>query len=463
MRRIGFIVDHPKRDLPGGVLLAHQLAQRGIATALIPLYDQAIDVPLLGLDALVVNFARPVNRPLVESYRALGLPIFVLDTEGGILAESGGNAPPAFAAAIRDSGYAALIDGYFFWGSTLHNAFVKDSGISPDRLHLTGCPRFDYAAPPWRGLLQKPGGYVLANANFPLANPRFSVSTEHELETMVTAGWPRDYAEQLVTDIRGIADRFIATVADAATRLPDQPFLIRPHPFEDDNRYRSAFAALPNVTVDGSGSVLEVIANARCVLHVNCGTAIETLMLERLPVALDFINTPLMEQHSSLPNRVSLRVDSVEALVDTISSAPARTASFPFDAIFQQDIAPWFYRNDGHAVDRVADILERHVSGRGVHARSIRSALKASRPRPSLAQRLQAMAGVGLGSHFGSRVRGLVQPRRRDKMLIRKAVAQSLKKIADHAVILPARVNHARSPLTGAYLASLLIQPDGKR
>ena len=459
MRRIGFIVDHPKRDLPGGELLAHALAQRGIETALIPLYDQAIDVPLLGLDALVVNYARPVNRPLVECYRALGLPIFVLDTEGGILADSGGNSPPAFAAAIKNSGYAPLIDGYFFWGSTLRDAFADGSGLPSDRLHLTGCPRFDYAAPRWRGLLAKPGGYVLANANFPLANPRFSGSTDQELETMVAAGWPRDYAEQLVTDVRLIADLFVETIAEAATRLPDQRFLVRPHPFENDDRYRSAFAALPNVVVDGRGSVLEVIANARCVLHVNCGTAVEALMLERLPVALDFINTPLMERHSSLPNRVSLRVASLDALVETIRDAPAQTATFDFDAIFDRVIAPWFHRNDGDAADRVADILADHVADRPVGIRQIRTALSSSRPRSSAAQRLQALAGVAMGTLFVSRLRGRAQPRRHDKMFARDAVAQALARIAGHAGTIGVRVDHARSPLTAAPLSSVLVMP----
>ncbi len=459
MARIGFIVDHPKRDLPGGELLAHELALRGIETALIPLYDQAVDVPLLGLDALVINFARPVNRALVEGYRALGLPVFVLDTEGGILAESGGNAPSAFAQAIRETGYGPLIDGYFFWGSALRDAFVEGSGIPADRLHLTGCPRFDFAAPRWRGLLAETGGYVLANANFPLANPRFSQSTEHELETMVAAGWPRDYAQQLVGDVRAIADRFVSTIATLAKRLPDQRFLVRPHPFEDEDRYRRAFTTYPNVTVDGSGSVLRVIANARCVLHVNCGTAVEALMLERLPIAMDFINTPLMASHSALPNRISLRVDSLERLVDTIQNASNYTEDFPFSKVFEKDIAAWFNRNDGNASVRVADILAEHITRRPVGVRRIRAALSSSRKKSRGAQRLQATAGVIFGTRTTSRLRSRFQARRRDKILDCDTVIADMARIADHAGVTSTQVSHARSPLTGAPLASLLVQP----
>ena len=39
--------------------------------------------------------------------------------------------------------------------------------MKPEQLHLTGCPRFDFAAPRWRALLDgKRRGYLLVNANF---------------------------------------------------------------------------------------------------------------------------------------------------------------------------------------------------------------------------------------------------------------------------------------------------------
>jgi hypothetical protein len=91
--RIGYIVDHPKRDLSGGIMFARALAQRGVETALIPLYEQGHDVPLLGLDGLVVNYARRVNLELVRSlelcpallsmaFRRLLWGIFMFGTAG---------------------------------------------------------------------------------------------------------------------------------------------------------------------------------------------------------------------------------------------------------------------------------------------------------------------------------------------------------------------------------------------
>ena len=103
--RVGLIVDHPKRDLEGSVLIAHELAKRGVEAVIVPMYEQGLDVPRLGLDAIVANYARPGNRTLLERYAEAGIKVFVLDTEGGVLAESGGNSPESMARAIRDGGY----------------------------------------------------------------------------------------------------------------------------------------------------------------------------------------------------------------------------------------------------------------------------------------------------------------------------------------------------------------------
>ncbi len=130
--RVGLVVDHPKRDLAGSVLLAYQLARRGASVVIVPMYEQAVDVPRLGLDTLVVNYARDANLDLMRSFAQGGLSLYVLDTEGGVLADKGGNSPPAMAAYVQNSGYAKLLSGYFFWGSKLHAAFNDNKTMPPD-------------------------------------------------------------------------------------------------------------------------------------------------------------------------------------------------------------------------------------------------------------------------------------------------------------------------------------------
>jgi surface carbohydrate biosynthesis protein len=460
-RRIGFIVDHPKRDLPGGAMLAHVLARRGVETLLVPLYEQAVDVPLLGLDALVINYARPANIELVRGYVDAGLPVWVLDTEGGVLADDGANTPDRLAAYVRDSGWGGLLAGYFFWGQTLHDAFVAHSGMAPGQLHVSGCPRFDWAAAQWRDLLRHSrSGYTLVNANFPLVNPLFVRSPEAELDALVSAGWQRDYVVQMIADSRLILNNYIDTVARVAGRLPERRFLVRPHPFESADRYRQAFAALPNVEVDGAGSVLNVIRNADCVLHLNCGTSIEAVMLDKLPLSMEFLNTPLMSRHSSLPSRISQPVASEEALVTLLGDLRSAEAAFGFASRYQSLIEPWFHHNDGRAAERVADVLLQAVAGRAPRPPSLAGSLASSRRAPRWGQRLQAALGNLVGSNLSARVRALAQPARRSKQLQVEEIA-SLVGALDRQGGGGSRVSRARHPFSGAPLASVRVQPTG--
>jgi surface carbohydrate biosynthesis protein len=459
IKRIGFVVDHPKRDLPGGAMLAHALGRLGIETALIPLYDQAVDVPLLGLDALVVNYARPVNLELVRGYRDAGLPVWVLDTEGGVLADDGANSPDRLATYMRDSGYAKLLAGYFFWGSILHEAFIRHSGMPRDRLHLTGCPRFDFTAARWRSLLDfHRDGYVLVNMNFPLVNPLFAKSTNAERETLVAAGWQPEYVDRLIDDSGKILAGFVSLVQGLSRRHGALQFLVRPHPFENADHYRSAFAGLANVVVDGQGSVLNVIQHSCCILHINCGTSIESVMLGKLPLSLEFLNTKHMANHSSLPSRVSMPVTSTSELDTLLADLPAANARFDFRRRYDDLIRPWFHLNDGDAAARIATRLD---AATGIRANrvSVRRSMASSRLRPSLMQRLQAIAGNVAGSYNVSRMRARHAPQRQAKRLDAAFVDTLLAAIGTVDTQSRCRAQRARHPVTGLPLASLLVTP----
>lgn len=463
--KVGFIIDHPKRDLPSGVMVAHALAKRGIATVLIPLYEQAVDVPLLGLDALVINYTRQANLELVRGYHAMGLPVWVLDTEGGVLADDGANSPHRMAAYVRDSGYGALLAGYFFWGPVLHSAFVEGSGLDSDRLHITGCPRFDYAAPRWRDVLTfDRARYVLVNANFPLVNSLFSSSPEEEKKALIASGWQAEYVDQIIADSRLILANYIATVRALAMRCPGQSFIVRPHPFENADRYRSEFSEQANITVDGSGSVLNVIHNSVGVIHLNCGTSIEAVLLEKTPLSMEFLNTPHMASHSSLPSRVSQPVASLDELTHQVSRLCDGAGEFNFADRHARIIEPWFYLNDGCAADRIADVLlaDLNKPGKIANRSSIRTSLESSRQCSSWGQRLQALVANVVGSHFSSRLRTFFEPVRREKRLDAALISRSLAALAAHEGIAAPKVAAAKHPLTQLCLSSVRIMPASK-
>ncbi|MFB6420240.1 MULTISPECIES: surface carbohydrate biosynthesis protein [Bradyrhizobium] len=458
--RIGLVVDHPKRDLPGAVMLGYQLARRGVSVVLVPMYEQAIDVPRLGLDALVVNYARPVNLGLMQSFAGAGLALYVLDTEGGVLAEKGGNSPPAMAAHIKGSGYADILSGYFFWGRRLHDAFLAAGTMKPDQLHLTGCPRFDFAAPRWRALLDgEPRGYLLVNANFPLVNSRFTGKPGGEREAMVRAGWDGAYVDRFIADLKQVFTNYLAEIDRLAAARPDRNILVRPHPFESEEVYRNALSRHPNVLIDGTGSVLDRIRNAAAVIHLNCGTAVESVLLGKLPLQLEYLNTSITAGHAALPARVSRQVDSFEELLGAVDHIERETETFDFARVHAADIEAFFHLNDGGAAERVADVLACATHSRRPYL-SLLATVKGTRAKPSLGQIVKGAASAALGSAVTERLRSQFNPARRDKRIAPSFVQTLLHRIAAYDQANPSQftARRAQCATTGLPLASIAIE-----
>jgi surface carbohydrate biosynthesis protein len=458
--RIGLVVDHPKRDLAGNILLAYQLASRGASVVIVPMYEQGVDVPRLGLDTLVVNYARAANLNLMRNFFEAGLALYVLDTEGGVLAPTGGNSPPAMAAYVRDSGYANILSGYFFWGDQLHAAFEADATMKPDQLYLTGCPRFDFAAARWRALLDgERRGYLLVNANFPLVNSRFASKPGAERETMIRAGWDAAYVDCFLVDLKQVFANYLVEIGRLAEARPDRAFLVRPHPFESEEVYRNALGRHSNVVVDGTGSVLDMIQNAAAVIHLNCGTAIEAVLLGKLPIQLGYLDTPVTGGHALLPARVSRAATSFDELLAVIDNIDLETKTFDFDGVHAANIEAFFYRNDGLAAERVADVLVSASSPRRPFG-SLFSALKGTRPSPSPGQIAKGAASLLLGSAVTERLRSWTNPARRDKRIEPTVVASLLERIAVHDDRDPSlfSATRARCAMTGLPLASIAIE-----
>lgn len=457
--RIGWVVDHPKRDLAGSVLAAYQLALRGASVALIPMYEQGVDVPRLGLDTLVANYARAANLDLMRAFAKAGLALYVLDTEGGILADKGGNSPPALAAHIRDMGYSTILSGYFLWGSRVYEAFKAGGTLKPEQLHPTGCPRFDFAAPRWRSLLDgEQRGYLLVNANFPLVNSRFASRPDDERQAMIRFGFDAAYIDRLLTDLKQVFKHYLVDIGRLAAARPDRQILVRPHPFEREEAYREALGRHANVVIDGTGSVLDRIQNAAAIIHLNCGTAIEAVLLGKLPIQLEHLNTPATAGHALLPARVSRPTESFEELLAMVDDIDAETRKFDFAGVHAAEIHPFFHHNDGRAAERVADVLV-GINDRRAPFVSLSSVVRGTRPNPSFGQLAKGAASLLLGSAATERLRTRFNPARREKRIEPSDVRRLLEQIAIHDKCDPSlfSVQRARCVKTGLPLATVSI------
>lgn len=375
--RVCLIVDNPLRDLDGLVLVAWHLAHQGIEAVLVPMYTQLFDVLALNPDMVIANYVRPNNSDLLKIYKEAGILVGVLDTEG-----AGGKCADDYARMVSRMRCGDYVDLYCLWGRSQYEAFLRHQAVPPAVLRLTGCPRYDFCAMPWRAALPVPRGvcnYVLINTNFPVANPRFSKSTGSEQRTMVQAGFDERFAHEFVTDAKRAHQTMTEVIGRLASLLADLTFVLRPHPFEDAHAY-DELMQLPNCRVYQEGTSLEWLNGASVLLHQNCSTALEAVMLGKEPISLEWFNTSTLMLPAA--SAVSIPARNYETLVALLEGVRAGQLPVPDEVCLearQKIISDLYYSIDGKSASRVAAAVTETLSGKRAGLYSTRSYKKSLR------------------------------------------------------------------------------------
>ncbi|HEU4584771.1 MAG TPA: surface carbohydrate biosynthesis protein [Gemmatimonadaceae bacterium] len=408
-RSIALIVDHPQRDLGGLVLTAFELCQRGFDCHLVPLNLQDTEVWALAPDFVLLNYLRRFNEPFVRRLEQARIPYGLLDTEGAVF----GSMEEYTELHCED---LALLHGArcaCIWGPHVAQYLIHEGLYDPGRLQVTGCPRFDLYAPQWRSVVldgvevgdgSRPR--ILMNANFSIVNPRFTTSEENIALYHAQLGWSMERLRAYTDTERVAIAETIDLARIIAKRFPECTIVVRPHPHESPEPYRSALADVPNVELNVDGPVQPQIFRARAVVQRSCTTAIEAALGDVPTLSPRWI-TPPME--APMSEAVSIGCESPEAVCATLEEVLAGT--YEPDAELRRNtecvIAEWFYRRDGLAFRRVADavaaaattgrtvdeyICRRYMHGLYVDERSA---------EPHLANRLRYR--FGLSPHWSAR------------------------------------------------------------
>ena len=232
-------------------------------------------------------------------------------------------------------------------------ALVARKVVGHNALRVTGCPRYDFCAPPWRDALPKPAirdGFVLVNTNFPTVNPRFSGGSEDEVRTMVSAGFDPAFAQAYIRDARAAQAGIIDLLRDLVDQFPSVGFVLRPHPFESAAPYQALAATKANLEVRQEGTSIEWLNACKVLLHLNCSTAVEAAMLGKTAISPGWLDTPTLNVEG--PHRVSLHATSPADLVAQLAASIETTTTS-----VHESIEPLYYRIDGQVSQRVAQAI----------------------------------------------------------------------------------------------------------
>jgi surface carbohydrate biosynthesis protein len=221
------------------------------------------------------------------------------------------------------------VDAFFAWGASQRRDVLEVVPEAADKVHSYGNPRFDFLQPALRGvfdddvrvLVSTYGRYILVNTNFSRFNRfhgRDDVVDVLRARGILTKNEQEDYYQRSVEHLGEVFRFFANAVPKLAAAFPNVTIIVRPHPSENHDRWRSELSGHSNVLVSAEGNAIPWMLGAQAVIHNACTTGVESFLLDRPTIAYVPVVHETFNRLSYLPNaisRIALDIDELAAAV----------------------------------------------------------------------------------------------------------------------------------------------------
>lgn len=316
-------VEVSRREMVAKIYMATILAGKGYPVAVFKnTFFERNDWPSAGLYIGKNCFSNYGfgEEPNYSSMKEKGIRVWHLDEEGGIYI--GGSECEWKPMLLKRLNAAALRadDKIFTWGEWQRQAFAETSPPCP--VYVTGSPNFDMFDPAYAGALaefdrKETDGredFVLVNTRFSLSNGLMSIQRHLQDDSPSRQQLDRRSLRIWASQSAILQYHFISLVQKLSEALPDQDFVLRPHPAEDPEIYRVLLAGFPNVSVEWRGDVGSWIRRCRALIHNGCTTAVQAQFAKK-PVISYIPHGETDGPTPGLPNLIGERCETVDAVI----------------------------------------------------------------------------------------------------------------------------------------------------
>jgi len=267
-----------------------------------------------------------VSEPIFESIKKNSGVIINLDEEGGVDFKDSSTISSRYPEKLFRE-----CDKIFLWGTKQYNV-LKNNGIYFDdkKVIISGHPRFQLLGQAYHSLyehekntiIDKFPRYILINTNMGFGNNiRGDEFARSNYGTRI-----KNIEEIIAFDKLKI--KLYINLIKQLSSLYEGIIIVRPHPEENKSTYISAFKDLRNVKVLFEGSVIPWILGAEVMIHPDCTTGIESMMLGTKP--LSYLPAHRFENTCTyIPVKLSRECNNVE---DVISWLLEQKIPFPQDS-----------------------------------------------------------------------------------------------------------------------------------
>jgi len=314
-------IEIANRELDGVIYLALHLAKRGLPTLF---GERMVNEYVFRLHEgkPVLYFDQDQSVPTNNKVLAAGGAVFNLNNEGLIMEDS-------LAQGIYGQ-VVPSVTKMCLWGDKQAEIVGKHLPQGEERkIVVTGHPSFDLLGEKMRvyyrdeEIIREHGeDFILINTNFSLFNMKMDLKRYIRMLGRMEE-WEMYKKPEVQADLwaandyqRKVYDEFIKLIRLLSRTFPNRHIIVRPHPMEKQETYTNVIGDLPNVFVTGNRSVRRWIFSASCVIHHDCTTGLEALLMDKLVIGF----RPVFEKARTcyLQANMGVHTTSSDEVVDLI-------------------------------------------------------------------------------------------------------------------------------------------------
>jgi len=361
-------VESQVRELDAKLLLACAAAERGFTVILGSRTYVNFAMPFLERGVFLAKSLRSISKLMLNFIVDLGHQVVAWDEESLVRFSS----PEYYPWRYSEETFRALRH-LFAWGPDDAAFFKGYSGYPGTPIHVTGNPRIDLLRREMREFFSEDaarlrsqyGDFILINTNFSFVNnfvPALNLmqpagAGERSEVSRAGRGLSWEFAQGMAAHQGIICEYFRMLMPRLAQWFPNRQIILRPHPSENHEFWKSLLSTYGNVHVLHEGNVVPWLMACRVLIHNGCTTAVEAAMLNCPAITFQPVMSASYDYR--LPNslsHVATTVDEVLAIADDVLNG----TTGPLDESIRQGIfAQHLEGTTGRlSVDRCVDVLE---------------------------------------------------------------------------------------------------------
>ncbi len=202
-----------------------------------------------------------------------------LDEESAIFSS---NIEKAYNRHIYNKHCLKYLIKIFTWGEFDTSSIILHNNLNTNIVRMTGNPRFDLSKKKFdffyrEKFRNQKKQKIFINCAFGLINNYVDQKVDTKLWSIKVKNYPS--YEKLWSELdeyeSKLFPKFIEGIIDLIDHFPNENFVIRPHPIENEKTYENIFKKYRNVTINKSESIQSEFLGTKLIIHNGCTTAIE--------------------------------------------------------------------------------------------------------------------------------------------------------------------------------------------